>query len=805
PGLAQVLAHRRQGAAAPATVLVSPLDTDLGHTWARLDPTSLEENWFRLQNPAPETRPATIGSVLAALPDGPGRASRSAALRRALDSFRRSYPPAPDDGLAPPGVKGRGPLVWRRDSLLALQGIHVVAGKAEAGNRIENGTFDPEVSGPHPAMEIPALAGDRWQVGDDTVPGSWQVLAFAYKNRRWRRQAGGAWKGNVISLDSSLPPPAGRHSWGLPRMRPPHDDKEKEPEEALNQGRTWLLYTDGNTPFWIKVGQEVQLPAGRYRLTMSVYPAQETSGVPPREPGDSQVVLFAGEHRSPVLDGNELPYDQWGRARLEFELPAAASLQVGVELHGPARLLRNGWYLGAARLERLAEVADGWHVTAAQLRGLNGTGAGRTRHAAATLLPSQVRIGDQDNPRPVSLAASPYLGLEFRRAEEAEADIPAGTPGAGVTRLLAVELICLHAASGELRPAATKFWEAAEDLDEAMQEWGRETHRRLCPDSPLAVLRLREINEVGGQVTTGYRFAVVRDLAVEAPIERRAFPLRTAVEELRFREGQFGGQEMPEESHFGEGQVDGQEKPEGIAPFEIAPPQTTGVQPLYLLARPPAATDSTWPWGLSALRLSVRYTPGSQGVVGPATSGGNGEGDGDEPPPVTLWWQAPQQMVQYRTPGAANTAGRPAWSLPPLFRAPAIKSLLPVLPAPPLPTIDLSDEGLAAWQPVLPGSLHYLLLGARPGVMLAIRNQLLRQRLTAGQAGQRGRGLVSGSVPVQHRVPRPVPLPANRPEDREHALQPWASFFAPQDNLTAGASPADEAFFAAWDDQPARR
>ena len=792
PALAWALAHRRRGKNAPAAVLVSALDTDLGHTWARLDPTSLEESWFRLQNPAPEPQPAAIASILAALPDGPARASRSAALRRAFDTFRRFYPPAPDGTAAPPVVDGRDRVVWRRDSLLALQGMHVAEGTAAgAGNRLKNGTFEPEPAGPHPAMEIPALQGIRWQVGDDQVPHDWQVLEFAYENRHCQLKPGGGWQCRGIPLDTSKELPAGRRDWGLPRMRPPNPEEQKPAEPPL-QGRSWLLYTDAQSPFWIKVGQKVQLPPGHYRLTLWIFPAQESSGVPPREPGDSQVVLFAGGHRGQVLDADRLPFDRWSRAELKFELASAATLDVGVELHGPGRLLRNGWYLNDARLERLPGVADGWHVTATQLRGLDGAGTGRTRHAAATLLPAQLRAGERDNPRPVSLAVSPYLGLEFRPAAG-----PSGAPDDVETHLLAAELICLHAASGELRPAATKFWEAADDLGDAVQEWARQMHLRLAPDSPLAVLRLREINEVAGQLAVGYRFAVVRNLRTAAPIERRAFPLRTAVEELRFREGQFGGQEMPAD----------------VAAFELAPPQTTGVQPLYLTARPATATAATWPWGLSALRLSVRYTPGSQGVVGPATSGGKREGEGEGEGEavgegggtVTLWWQAPQQMVQYRTPGTGDAPGSPAWSLPALFRAPAIKSLLPVLPAPPLPLVDLSDEGLAAWQPVLPGGLHYLLLGARPGVMLAIRNQLLRQRLAAGGAGQRGQGLVSGSVPVQHRVPRPVPLPANRPEDREHALQPWAGFFEPEHNLSAGPSPADEAFFAAWGDQPARR
>ena len=89
--------------------------------------------------------------------------------------------------------------------------------------------------------------------------------------------------------------------------------------------------------------------------------------------------------------------------------------------------------------------------------------------------------------------------------------------------------------------------------------------------------------------------------------------------------------------------------------------------------------------------------------------------------------------------------------------------------------------------------------------MFALRNQLLRQSgLSFADAGaQTGRLLVSGSVPVQHRMPRPVPLPKN--QQPRIALQPWASYFEPDRNLLAGPLPADEAFFAECGGNPARR
>ena len=62
--------------------------------------------------------------------------------------------------------------------------------------------------------------------------------------------------------------------------------------------------------------------------------------------------------------------------------------------------------------------------------------------------------------------------------------------------------------------------------------------------------------------------------------------------------------------------------------------------------------------------------------------------------------------------------------------------------------------------------------------MLALRHQLLRQSLK--ETGEHLDVMVSGSIPVQHRVPRPVPLPSNRAADRTHALRTWASYLSPQ-------------------------
>jgi hypothetical protein len=785
PSLVWALSHWRKDESTPAEVMVSAFDTVLGHTWARLDPTSLEENWFRLQTSLPEAEPATTQSVMAARPNTPARLSRATALQRAFDAFRPVYPPDMPADLDWPPVEVGDDMVWRRDSLMVLQGVRAVERlSVQGGNLITNGAFNPGTSPNHPLH--PALPA----VNRDRVPHGWEVFEFAFNDRHYRGQSSTGWTSARISNQVTETPT--RRDWGLPRLRPPNQDELKPPARS---GTSLLIYADlprnKKNPVWIKIGQSVQLEPGRYRFSISVFPAQEgETKKSSLQPEASQVVLFAGKHKTAILDGTDLPFGHWSTAALEFEISKAESLRVGVELHGPDNFERNGWHLNNAELYRMSDAPDGWHVTAAQLRGLQMTGEGETaeeglwRHPAVTLMPAQLTIDNQDNPRPLSFAVSPYQGMEFRPVSAALS-----------LQLVSVELLCLERASGTLRPAASRFWELQGKVMDMNQVgvWARETQRRLCPDSPIAVLRLREISKGEGEANGSaavliptYRFAIVPDLDLPSNLARREFRLRTAVDQLRFREGQFGGSEIPEE----------------IVPFEITPPQTTGVQPLYLTERPEADSPVAWPWGLSALRLSVQYTPDKQAAIGQLESAppNNALGQSDAKS-LTLWWQAAQHFVQYRS---GVTSARPAWGLPKQFRARAIKSLLTVLPNPPLPALDFSEQGLQAWQPVLPGALRYLISGARAGAMFAIRNQLLRQSSLAwGEKGETGRCLVSGSVPVQHRMPRPVPLPRN--QDRGKALQPWSSFFEPERNLLASLSPADEAFFAPCAGHPARR
>lgn len=392
------------------------------------------------------------------------------------------------------------------------------------------------------------------------------------------------------------------------------------------------------------------------------------------------------------------------------------------------------------------------------------------RYPAATALPTRTPAGA--TAQKVSLTVSPYAALGFGPAT-----------GASQLELAAAELVCLDRVTGALQPIASRAWEpprGSEDVPDpeafvraAAAEWARETHRRQAPESPIAVLRWREVRSVGSAVVVAYRFAVVTGIERPAALAARAFRLRSDVARLRFREGQFGGTAMPP----------------ALRRFELAPPQVTGVQPLRLAA-PPAVVEPvpplpserrpaprTWPFGLTALRLSVKYTDGGRPAIGRAASA----------LPAVLWWQAPGHAVQFR--GAAS--GQAVAGLPASFRAPAIRSLLPSVTAP-LPRV----EGVDGWQPVLPGTLRELLVGARPGTLLAIRQTLVRQTVVreGDPAPAPGDVVVSGTVPVQHRVPRPLPLAA---AVGGLPMLPSAGPVEPARNALVTRAPADEAHYAA--------
>jgi hypothetical protein len=286
-----------------------------------------------------------------------------------------------------------------------------------------------------------------------------------------------------------------------------------------------------------------------------------------------------------------------------------------------------------------------------------------------------------------------------------------------------------------MRPVASYIWELDQTSDVAAvrgfcQDWAAATQRQLAPESPVAVLRLREVYvnddlaaEQEALLTTGYRFELVASQAAPIELGRRVARLRAEAPRLRFREGQYGGHQLPLD----------------VRPFELAPPQTVGAQPLYLTARPATAPDApaAWPWGLSALRLSVRYAASGDGIVGAAGQPGR---------PITLWWQPPQYRVQFRS---ALHSGLPAAGLPKTFRAAAVRALLPVvsdpqMPAQPIEPAETPDDQLSWWQPVLPGALRYLISGARPGAGRGAAPAHCRKPALARQLARQAVGAAAG-------------------------------------------------------------
>ena len=372
-------------------------------------------------------------------------------------------------------------------------------------------------------------------------------------------------------------------------------------------------------------------------------------------------------------------------------------------------------------------------------------------YPAAWLIPPVL----DNTPEPVSVAVSPYLGLSQFKV----------TPGAGDPILVYGELLGTEP-GGDLDVLARQLWFAGQTHDPAQyNQWALDTLARLAPDSRAGLLRLRSV--VPGVLADGTATATVAyslqrlPLTFDTPLARVAHPLRTQLQRLRYAEGHYGGPRLSAP----------------LADFEAAPPQVRDVQPIRLEHRP-AGDD--WPWGVSALRLRMRYTERAgtpAGVVG--ARAGN-----------TLWWQSSAHAVQF------EVGEESALELPPLFRAPAIQSLVPALPNPALPALDLAPEVPDPappvpddpWQPLLPGSADCLLDGARPGAGFVLRSHLQRQT-TAGID-------LSGGIPVQHRFPRPVPLRPNLASARDYALRTWANYFDPENLLAAGLNPLGTAFVA---------
>lgn len=498
----------------------------------------------------------------------------------------------------------------------------------------------------------------------------------------------------------------------------------------------------------------------------------------------------------------------------------------------------------------------GWHSVALLLQqlGAHDEPNRHSIHAVATLLPGHCAAAANRHSGPYSpqgLVVSPYSTIDFHALRSTN-DRPES---------IFAELLCQVRGEGPLNAVATLNWsppknEPVDGPTHPVQQWATKTHQRLASDSPLAILRLRQVHAAGGydlhlmsvdtadglvgegrslvvvalvgadlhigifdasgdkvvdkagnelisgqaltalklrlnplpdesslseedkreiirnatssaghtpastDVLIRYGFQPVIELNIPAVLAKRAPALRTTPRQLRFREGQFGGQIIPK----------------GLDTVQLSTPLVTDNGPLY--CRRNDKGRASWPWDLSAFAARIQYTQDNDAILEPGIS-------------QKRWWQALQYRVQYQP----TTSGRPSSGLPPMFRARSIHSLLPTVPGLELP--KLPDEKEISGDPVsvVPGSVSIRLIGERSGSMLALRSTLLRQEWSTTVA--------SGSVPVQHRMPRPVELPDNKEDDKNKdtkntaiALQPWASHFEPTRNAVVSPTPSDEAYFA---------
>jgi hypothetical protein len=124
-----------------------------------------------------------------------------------------------------------------------------------------------------------------------------------------------------------------------------------------------------------------------------------------------------------------------------------------------------------------------------------GSGAAATvlakdlqRYPAATLLPASRSLPDPNNSQPVAVAVSPYLGFTL---DPAIKDISEATWLVSVS-----ELVCLDVRRQGVVSVATRIWNAPDvtaKRDALVRAWGREIQVRLAADSPVAVVRLREL------------------------------------------------------------------------------------------------------------------------------------------------------------------------------------------------------------------------------------------------------------------------------------------------------------------------
>ncbi|MBL0189311.1 MAG: hypothetical protein IPP97_26650 [Candidatus Obscuribacter sp.] len=229
------------------------------------------------------------------------------------------------------------------------------------------------------------------------------------------------------------------------------------------------------------------------------------------------------------------------------------------------------------------------------------------------------------------------------------------------------------------------------------------------------------------------------------------------------------------------------------------------------------SSGRSWPVNISALRYSVQYTQSANenGTVAPPSSdpalGVVGRGfefgsplsvpvegeDVDTIEKLIFWWQSFPQVTQFRS--KLSDSSLPTGSIPEKFRASAMFSLLPSPPGAVLPSLETIENTVkfvaaeTAWQPVLPGRVHLVVQAARPGTMNSLYSNIQRQLFVDNRKSVIAK---SATIPVQHRIPRPLPIPRNTENSPDRCIQTWSSFFEPTKQLAQDTVPFDDAFFA---------
>jgi hypothetical protein len=854
----------------PVEIEISGLDVTTGHTWARLDTTSLEENWFRLQNPAPEAQSTNLSSVTLNFANSPARLSRDSALKNAFTSVRQFYPPKLKS-LLPSTILNKTRVLWQQESIFFPQTISSISAQLPEGLQVlytfeeGSGSTIQDVSGKTPPLNltIKNQTNVEWlpqqgalRVKSPTTiyssdPANTLINACKSSNEitieawikpdRKNLELTAPVSQNIVSVSES---PSSRN-FTLAQGVPPKDGQGERDQWniRLRRGSTARPADHNGLPAYMTNPRSIFI-----ELTHVVFTRDKN--------GKTQLHIN-GEKKEPNLKregpegvdkiGN---FDTWDGMKLALanELNPNSSYAWLGEYHQVAIYSRaltieevQQNFRNKPLKENLYVPAYGWAVTGLLLKN-SELFKSKAYHTAATILPTPNQVAlFEINPvyeeelnkgnltqellqefiskslllvdtkstltkkgevwlinipnypelilirkvqgkglavywntlatriSPLNFVVSPYLGLNFRKARKLASSYNIGA--------LFTELICLNPVSHKMLPVGSISLEFQNDESaKSARTWAKETHLRLCPSSPFALLRFRtlyasEENDPSDILIT-YHFELIEDLQFAEKLNQKTLPLRSSVITLRFREGQQRISPIPDDE---------------VKAFELAPTQVTGVQPVVLDIG--FNLPSTFPWGLSAIRYSVRQGQASA-IGGFIRNNGNSNDQ-------TLWWQSPQHLVQF-----SDNAG-----LPKNFRGKAIASLLPLVSALSLPTKKhLSNSKPFSpstepqlWQPVLPEKLSYWLVGTRSGVMIALRHQILRQHLKGSSDSPNSEILISSSVPIQHRSPRPVNLPPNHEDKPEFALQTWASYFEPDSNLFVYHSPVDEAFFAQYE------